>query len=217
MKKAFTLLELSIVVGVISILLSMALISREFIANARIKKIIYEINDLETGIKSFYDIYNGLPGDLKNATSFFDSAINGDGDAKVEYSSESYNAMVHLSAADLILGGYAATESDYAFRSSAKLGSVMRLIYTAELEGFLVQNVNVIQLGEANNGNNAIFAPADAERLDSKLDDSRPNTGRVTYRVFGTTTALLCTNNTDDYYVASQTKGCNLVLQLDLQ
>ncbi|MBT4922497.1 MAG: prepilin-type N-terminal cleavage/methylation domain-containing protein [Rickettsiales bacterium] len=215
MRKAFTLLELAITVGVMSILITMAMVSREFVVNARIKKLIFEINEMEVSIKSFYNLYNGLPGDLKNASTFFDAAIDGDGDDKVEYQDEVYNAMLQMQNANLINGSFSATELDYAYRSNFISGAVIRLVFTEELDGFFVPNTNVIQIGQANDGDNAIFTPEQAEIFDGKFDDSKPNSGRVTYRIFGTTTAESCTNNTQSYYVANAEIGCNLVFKLD--
>ena len=215
MRKAFSLLELSIAVGVISILLSMVIVSREFITNARLKKLMYEIHDVETATKSFYDIYNGLPGDLDNATAFFDDVVDGNGNEKVEMTTEVYNAMMHLGAADLIIGDYQANEADYAYHNKAKSGIVMRLIYTNDLEGFYISDANVFQLGQADNADNAIFTPEEAEYLDYKFDDSRPKLGRVTFRNYGTSTELACTNETNAYYVASKEVSCNLVFAID--
>ncbi|MBL6784880.1 MAG: prepilin-type N-terminal cleavage/methylation domain-containing protein [Rickettsiales bacterium] len=214
-KRAFNLVEMTIVIAVISILITMTIVSKKFVTNARIKRAITEISDIENGARSFFDIYNALPGDFEKATDFFDNAVNGDGDDRIEYANEVYNVMMHLNAADLVMGNFQADEQNYAFRSNSTVGTVIRLIYTGVLSGFVVNNINVMQLGRANNADDASFLPYDAEYLDIKFDDSEPYSGKVTFREFGTTTAASCTNNTEKYYVASEEVGCNIVIELD--
>lgn len=212
--KAFTLLELSIIIGIIGILLGMAVASKEFVRHAKMKKLMNEINDMEVAVKNFYNIYHGIPGDLRNATSFFDGVQNGDGDDKIEYQDEAFNALLQMKEADLIAGSYSLNEDSYAYRSRFTEGAVMRLVYSGDQTGFMISE-NVIQIGKENHGDDAIFTPEEAEIVDRKFDNSIPTSGYITYRVYGTTTALSCTNNTDRYYVASREKGCNLVINLD--
>lgn len=216
MKKAFTLIEISVAIAVIGILLSLVIISQEFISDARMKRMIGEIAQMKTNVKSFYNIYGELPGDAKRASTYFDGGVNGNDDDEIEFPNESYNAMVHLFLAGIIDGYYAADSYNYTYKSNFTEGAAIRLLYTNDFEGFLTNKTNVFQIGRANHCDDAIFTPLEAKMIDTKFDNSKPNTGNITYRAYGTTTALSCTNNSDDYYVAYQEPGCNLVMNLDI-
>jgi len=62
-KQAFTLVELSVVIVIISIMLSTVLVSRSLIASAKINKIQEEYRTLNSSIGMFNDVYSCLPGD----------------------------------------------------------------------------------------------------------------------------------------------------------
>ena len=62
-KQAFTLVELSVVIVIISIMLSTVLVSRSLIASAKINKIQEEYRMFNGAIGMFNDVYSCLPGD----------------------------------------------------------------------------------------------------------------------------------------------------------
>ncbi len=63
LKKSFTLVELSIVIIIISVILSIVLASKTFININRINKIYEEFRMYNNSIQLFYDQYGCLPGD----------------------------------------------------------------------------------------------------------------------------------------------------------
>jgi prepilin-type N-terminal cleavage/methylation domain-containing protein len=62
-RRAFTLVELSVVVVILSILIATVLVSRNLIANAKIEKIMEEFRSFNTAVSTFSDTYGCLPGD----------------------------------------------------------------------------------------------------------------------------------------------------------
>jgi prepilin-type N-terminal cleavage/methylation domain-containing protein len=66
-KQAFTLVELSVVIVIISIMLSTVLVSRSLIASAKINKIQEEYRMFNGAINMFSDVYSCLPGDCTTA------------------------------------------------------------------------------------------------------------------------------------------------------
>jgi prepilin-type N-terminal cleavage/methylation domain-containing protein len=64
-KKAFTLVELSVVIVIISIMLSTVLVSKSLINSAKINKIYEEYRTFNNSIKMFYDTYDCNAGDCK--------------------------------------------------------------------------------------------------------------------------------------------------------
>lgn len=85
MQKAFTLIELSIVLVIIGLILGGVLVGRDLVEAANIRAQITQIETLQTQINTYRLKYNCLPGDCINATQFGtadaagNAVVNGDG------------------------------------------------------------------------------------------------------------------------------------------
>ena len=66
-KKGFTLVELAIVMTIIGLLIGGILKGQELLENARVTSTIAQVKSYEAAVTSFRDVYDGLPGDLRNA------------------------------------------------------------------------------------------------------------------------------------------------------
>jgi prepilin-type N-terminal cleavage/methylation domain-containing protein len=79
--KGFTLIEIAIALVVIGLLAGGVLQGRELIEQARIRKVISEIKDINLAANTFRLKYSKFPGDFENAELFFGSAniCNGNG------------------------------------------------------------------------------------------------------------------------------------------
>lgn len=71
MKRAFSLFELSIVLIVVSIILAVIFNMRNFVSNYEIKHIMSELDEYKNSFKSFYQIYNDIPGDMNRGYKLF--------------------------------------------------------------------------------------------------------------------------------------------------
>ena len=85
--KAFTLIELSIVLVIIGLVTGGILVGKSLMASARNQQTIKELNGYLSAVGLFQAQYNGLPGDIVNATTFFgttdvngNTVVNGNGD-----------------------------------------------------------------------------------------------------------------------------------------
>ena len=113
-KKAFTLVELAIVLVIIGILLGAVLKSQSLIGNAKEKRLHSLIQELQAGVLTYYDKYNALPGDDPQAQTHLDnnSTKNGNGNGLInnlitncsDNSKESCAAWEHLRLADILSG-----------------------------------------------------------------------------------------------------------------
>ena len=129
-RKAFTLLELSIVLVIIGLLVGGTLVGTDLIHAAELRSVTNEFKDYTTSITTFKTRYNGLPGDLRDATTYWGEAnasaaacqttdssatpatCNGNGDGVIGiYNSaatayERYRFWQHLSNAELLSGSF---------------------------------------------------------------------------------------------------------------
>ena len=110
-QNGFTLAEVAIVMVVISLLLAGIFKVQEMVTQARIKRVVAEINNVSAAIFAYEDRYGALPGDDKEATRW-PGATPGNGNAMIEgsYTSttvtdESRLLWDHLRRAGFVVGG----------------------------------------------------------------------------------------------------------------
>ncbi|MFI4984046.1 MAG: type II secretion system protein [Rickettsiales bacterium] len=102
-KNAFTIVELSIALIIISLLATAVLAGSSLIENAKINKMISDLTAIEKSYQTFNVTYNAIPGDFANAYSIWSgncattaAICNGNGDGKIQ----SYYAGVSSSMND---------------------------------------------------------------------------------------------------------------------
>jgi len=134
MNKAFSLVELSIVLVILGLLTGGILAGQSLIRAAELRAVSTEYNRWITAVHAFRDKYMGLPGDMANATKFWGAldgndgygadcrgentatgTCNGNGDGRIigydvtintSQTFETYLFWNHLSRAGLIEGSY---------------------------------------------------------------------------------------------------------------
>lgn len=79
MRHGFSLVELSIVLVILGLLTGGILAGQSLIRAAELRSVASEHQRYVTATKSFQDKYFSVPGDMKNATSFWGAADGGDG------------------------------------------------------------------------------------------------------------------------------------------
>lgn len=138
-RRAFSLVELSIVLVILGLLTGGILTGQNLIRAAELRSITTQYQSYTTAVMTFRDKYFALPGDMRNAQNFggvatncpgtsaqpstSTSTCNGDGDGEWEYvpgaglGNEPFRAWQHLANAGLVEGSYTgvtnhATETD---------------------------------------------------------------------------------------------------------
>ncbi len=74
MRRGFSLVELSIVLVILGLLTGGVLVGQDLIRAAELRKIASEAQRYQTATYTFRDKYFALPGDMGNATAFWDTA-----------------------------------------------------------------------------------------------------------------------------------------------
>jgi prepilin-type N-terminal cleavage/methylation domain-containing protein len=238
-RKAFTIIEMIIVVGIIALLLSAVLYSKNLYQNNRVLLIVGEYQKYKAAFHDFYKIYNALPGDIDNAYDFFGSdcgpdtdislsGCNGDGNGIIENYDEAFMANLHLSLAALIDGEYTGKSSsgsyqDHFVKSSYESGFYAPIISSsisdAEYRGRF-DKFHYTVFGKIDSDQmpyDPILTSEQAKRLDSKIDDGVMWNGVVQIRYFN---ASSC-NGSDlvlvgNYDLANTNIICNLLFYLDI-
>lgn len=182
----FTLIELSIALVIIGLIVGGVLVGQDLIRAAELRTIYSEAQEFKTAAITFRLKYNGLPGDLNNATSLGFS-INGNGNKRIDSNAEFFAAWSHLSDAELISGEYTGigttatldpgvnapssrTSDKSAFLFASPLGAMPSTLKSHRLE-----------FSGADGGRTAtpIINAFDAKQIDDKFDDGAPSTGKV--------------------------------------
>ncbi len=110
--KAFSLVELSIVLVIIGLITGGVLTGQTLIRAAELRAVSSEYQRYATAVGAFRDKYFALPGDMSNATSFWATGTtNGDGDGLIEgnttaANNETGHFWVQLVNASLVEGSY---------------------------------------------------------------------------------------------------------------
>ncbi|MFZ4542239.1 MAG: type II secretion system protein [Rickettsiales bacterium] len=125
-RRAFTLVELSIVLVIVGLLIGGILVGQTLIHAGELRRETVTIDQIKTGLLAFKDKYMGLPGDISNATQFWGAAdgndglgtdcyiavgagtstCNGNGDGLLEQGTENYRMWQQLVVAGFFKGTF---------------------------------------------------------------------------------------------------------------
>ena len=240
MERGFSLVELSIVLVILGLLTGGILAGQSLIRASELRAVSTEFHRYVSATHAFRDKYFAMPGDMTNATKFWDSAggdgsnyacqstpsttatCNGNGDGYFGWptavipggtssqdmgvaASELIRFWQHLSYAGLIEGRFngmsnpnpawaysPAPNADNSPRS--KFANAFWALRGRSVEPYAGTASNFANPGvnhefTLNDGSSAItiavapfpfFKPEEAWNLDTKMDDGRPNVGKVT-------------------------------------
>lgn len=120
--RAFSLVELSIVLVILGLLTGGVLTGQSLIRAAELRSVTTDFQRYSSAIQAFRDKYFALPGDMTNATMFWGKdntncsgntgtaatpgTCNGDGNGQIDAWSEMYRAWQQLANAGLVEGSY---------------------------------------------------------------------------------------------------------------
>jgi prepilin-type N-terminal cleavage/methylation domain-containing protein len=208
-QKAFSLMEIAVVLVVISLLAAAIVIGRDMVDNAETAALAADIEKYRTATNQFAERYEYMPGDYPKATTSFSGAgvANGDSDGRIGDESmyppgtrtEPVQFWKHLSEAGLIEGSFSGA-LDASGRVNpgenipvTKIEGVsftalfMRPQPAGTIDYFPSEFGNMFVIGKREGFAGYVtdwagLTPEQAFMIDSKVDDGKPAFGNVTVR-----------------------------------
>lgn len=244
-RAAFTLLELSIVLVIVGLLAGGIMGGLSMMRAAELNKITSLAGKQQAAIIQFRQNYNGAPGDLRDAESYWGTdpngcptnsvhtprreTCNGNGNGAIS-GAESFRATQQLAAAGLIDGGFSGVTGAGGTQHAVPAQNVpagpngvgMFLVsegpYASHSTWFDMPASIVLQLGKSSTGRTVLpfLTPRDAANLDRKMDDGRPALGAMLAYKSAFTPGCATTDAATATYNATQSGiTCALVYRID--
>jgi prepilin-type N-terminal cleavage/methylation domain-containing protein len=220
MKKAFTLVELAIVIVIIGLLVGGVLVGQELITQAQINSIVKGYQSYESSLIVFKDKYNCIAGDCNKAQTYFGASNtqNGNGNRHIaENTNESPLVWQHLALAKLIKGSYNGSITG-GVQPNVNVPSISMAGGAIVVRASVVwgKHGNFMEIGKANTdpaqfyANRPITTPVEAQQIDRKLDDGIANNGKfICYDSWAVCSATWASTGTGaDYNMSVTDKTC---------
>lgn len=195
--KAFSTLEFLLIATIIGLTFAAILEVRRLMHQADIRNTVADFSKYSNAISLFNKQYDSLPGDTDKAHDFFGGACdlsavncNGDGDGRVEESSNNQNnevarAWQHLSLSKYVEQIYTGigSDSEISYGVNTPASPIKGGYHIYGINGVIndlqFPRRNVIMLSDANSYWGGVFVPQYARELDLKMDDGLPYGGNL--------------------------------------
>lgn len=241
MKSGFSLVELSIVLVILGLLTGGILAGQNLIRAAELRSVTTEYSNFQTAVMTFRDKYFALPGDMRNAFDFWGAAIgctdvdvatdedgcNGNGDGTWRWGqTEGVRAWQHLQYAGLIEGSFTGLFNTDLLagvnhpKARAVNGCWQMHYWPVNGTANRANGYSLgTDIGTLDCGIGSAFSPEEAWNIDTKIDDGKPQSGRMDGNhgfVTSAPTFGVCftgTGETAEYDLLRSGAQCRLVIQ----
>jgi len=173
-QKGFTFLELAITLIIMGLLVAAVTVGKDIIIQAKVKNSIEQLNELQNSIRAFRLAYDALPGDINNATNFWENTTNGNGDQRLQEEEGKSLWFKHLQLAELAAG----FNKDNEGRPISSL-TAWGIEFINDNQWGNYKTRNILRLYDYDNNGYVEIEAETLHSLDTKLDDNRPYTGKV--------------------------------------
>jgi len=186
--KGFTLIELSIVLIIISLIVGGVVGGKSLIRSAEIGAVVSEANSFYAALNTFEDQYDALPGDMVNASDYWPTLTDGDGNREIR-DNERFYSWQQLGLSEILQATFT---GDPGGPVKAVLGSnvpasdmngggySLRYIFAATFGKI----GNTIEFGSWTDldppiTSGAILSAKEGKLIDKKMDDGLADSGKV--------------------------------------
>ncbi len=165
--KAFSLIELGIVLLIVGIIMGAVFKGQDLLQSAKINSVLDDIRRYKNAVLMYQHTYGEWPGDDPKASVHFANAKNGDGDGIISGNDEPL-VWNHLAFAESLSHGNA---------PASKLGGKYRVTSdpSNDLHG------TYLMLGQGDGAKGGLFTPKQAQHLKKKADDGKANEGMIRF------------------------------------
>lgn len=196
-EKAFSLIELAAVITIMGFLIAVISTGKSLVNAATLHSIVSDFERYKESVSVFSKIYLSLPGDIPDAYDYWgancaSSAVecNGDGDENISAVTngnmvEQYMAWKHLSLADLTTDRIYTGVDDFGIIigetiPASKFDNVgYWFVNTNSVYGKNGLAIGFGSVGSEVDRFGGGISPRDAERIDYKIDDGKPDSGNL--------------------------------------
>jgi prepilin-type N-terminal cleavage/methylation domain-containing protein len=184
MNKAFTLIELAIVIVILGLITVGVLGAQSLIESAKINSVTNELKQYKTAMLAFQLEYDAIPGDMDNAADYWPSAVNGNGD-KIISPAERKQFWLHLQYAKIlpdidVEGPYGGVYSNYGRKTLWRATTKVLYGQRAQVSLWLIRHISTSEGAEGLSFTwGAALTPEDTKRVDEKIDDGHASKGFI--------------------------------------
>jgi prepilin-type N-terminal cleavage/methylation domain-containing protein len=231
-KLGFTLVELSVVVVIISVIMASIISFDNFVQYSKLKTVVSDFARFKTGFEQFRSKYEGIPGDLSDAESYFSAANtdngNGNGVITDNTDDEEFLAWQHLALAGFLEAEFSGSQSgaDVVIGEDIPAAPFNSTAYrmitdnaTDASNTDIYTSVASVYFGRFADGgvdgrqiDSGALTPEDALYIDEKVDDNKPYLGQMV--------SLRAANDVDsctdsgEYKLSNEEKDCVVLFRL---
>lgn len=216
----FTLTELAVSITIIGLLISSIIAGFSMVQSAKLRRLTTEFTQIFANIDLFNQLYSYYPGDMPNASDFWSSVNNGNGNKTIDYSPTEFEDLYfwqHLSAAEILPGNFTGDVISPLIRYEIGINSKKSspysnggFMYRTEATAIYGFVGNALRFGKVDSNGEllgGIFTAKDAYSIDIKLDDGKADSGMFTSLVGTGQTGCVLAN---EYALDDNNKSCNM-------
>jgi len=231
---AFTLIELSIVLIIISLIVGGVVGGQSLVKSAKVNQMAKDLQIHKTAFILFQDQYDYSPGDIPNAQEYWpeclDSGVNcnGDGNKKIDSGTEQLRVYEHLSLSELLDNKsyqYTNTSTDqyeYYYKPPINANVATGRIFTTDFVVYRKERtMNYLKIigVPMTGGNRPYIDTADVKKIDLKIDDGLADDGKVIAYCLGCganpCTDALVTATGANYLLSNKDTACRIQLEIN--
>lgn len=187
-RSGVSLVEMTIVITIIALVITAVLVGQNMVGVSKGNKAISDLQNYKTVYDQFKNKYESLPGDMNDATYYWSTSANGNGNWQIEGDDEDEIFLVwqHFNLAGFITANYSGhkttpTGQVIALGTDAPMAPYKDSGYAFVMENFDGTTVT-LTMGDPRGGKDGSmpFGAIDSREatlIDSKIDDGKASTG----------------------------------------